>query len=75
MSVGLCPSTPLSFYLTLLLTFLFQSLIMMKGLMDRCINREMALERVRAKAEQTKDELGQLNKWKSTMEKKFDLSE
>ena len=48
---------------------------MMKGLMDRCLNRETALERVRAKAEQTEDELGQLNKWKSTMEKKFDLSE
>ena len=43
--------------------------------MDRCINHETALERVRAKAEQTDDELGQLNKWKSTMEKKFDLSE
>ena len=48
---------------------------MMKGLMDRCLNRETALERVRAKAEQTEDELGQLNKWKSTIEKKFDLSE
>jgi len=55
--------------------FLFQSLIMMKGLMDRCLNHETALERVRAKAEQMEDELGQLNKWKSTMEKKFDLSE
>ena len=43
--------------------------------MDRCLNREAALERVRAKAEQTEDELGQLHKWKSTMEKKFDLSE
>ena len=43
--------------------------------MDRCLNREAALERVRAKAEQTKDELGQLHKWKSIMEKKFDLSE
>ena len=43
--------------------------------MDRCLNREPALERVRAKAEQTEDELGQLHKWKSTMEKKFDLSE
>ena len=43
--------------------------------MDRCLNREAALERVRVKAEQTEDELGQLNKWKSTMEKKFDLSE
>ena len=43
--------------------------------MDRCLNREATLERVRAKAEQTEDELGQLRKWKSTMEKKFDLSE
>ena len=48
---------------------------MMKGLMDRCLNREAALERVWAKVEQTEDELGQLHKWKSTMEKKFDLSE
>ena len=47
----------------------------MKGLMDRCLNREAALECVRAKAEQTEDELGQLHKWKSTMEKKFNLSE
>ena len=43
--------------------------------MDRCLNREAALERVRAKAEQTEEELGQLHKWKSIMEKKFDLSE
>ena len=43
--------------------------------MDRCLNREAALERVRAKAEQTEDELGQLHQWKSTMEKKFDLLE
>ena len=48
---------------------------MIKGLMDQCLNREAVLERVRAKAEQTEDELGQLHKWKSTMEKKFDLSE
>ena len=43
--------------------------------MDRCLNREAALERVRTKAAQTEEELGQLHKWKSTMEKKFDLSE
>ena len=43
--------------------------------MDRCLNRQAALHRVRAKAEQTEDELGQLHKWKSTMEKKLDLSE
>ena len=49
-------------------------MIMMKGLI-RCINREMALECVQAKAEHMKDELLQLNKWKSTMEKKFEFSE
>ena len=43
--------------------------------MDWCINRETALECVQAKAEHMKDELRQLNKWKSTMEKKFELSE
>ena len=43
--------------------------------MDQCLNREAALEWVRVKAEQTEDELGQLHKWKSTMEKKFYLSE
>ena len=42
--------------------------------MDHCVNREAALDRLRAKAEQTKDELGQLHKWKFTMEKKFNLS-
>ena len=43
--------------------------------MDWCLICEVTLERVRAKAEQTEDELGQFNKWTSTMEKKFDLSE
>ena len=43
--------------------------------MNRCLNREATLECVRAKAEQTEGELSQLSKWKSTMEKKFDLSE
>ena len=47
----------------------------MKGLLDRCLNRENALDRVRAKAEQTEEELGQLHKWKSNMEKKLELSE
>ena len=47
---------------------------MMKGLMERCLNRETALDRVRAKAKLTEDELSQLKNWKSTMEKKFDLS-
>ena len=43
--------------------------------MDRCLNREAALERVRLKAGQTEEELSQLYKWKSTMEQKFELSE
>ena len=47
----------------------------MKGLMERCLNLETALEHMRAKAELTEDELGQLKKWKSIMEKKFDLLE
>ncbi|XP_050259239.1 uncharacterized protein LOC126704273 [Quercus robur] len=52
-----------------------QSLVMMKGLLDRCLNRESTLDRVRAKAEQTGEELGQLHKWRSNMEKKLELSE
>ena len=43
--------------------------------MERCLNRETALERVWANAEQMEDELSQLHKWKSTMEQKFNLSE
>ena len=49
-------------------------MVMMKRLMGRCLNHE-ALERVRVKVEATEDELSQLKNWKSTMEKKFDLSE
>ena len=43
--------------------------------MDRCLNCEAALERVRTKAGQTEEELSQLHKWKSIMEQKFELSE
>ena len=43
--------------------------------MDRCLNREAALERVRTKAGKTEEELSQLHTWKSTMEQKFELSE
>ena len=35
-------------------------MLMMKGLMGRCLNREMSLDRKRAKASSTKDELNQL---------------
>ena len=48
---------------------------MMKGLMGRCLHHEMALERVRVKANSMADELSQLKTWKSTMEKKLDLLE
>ena len=49
--------------------------MMMKGLMGRCLKNEAALEHVRSKAEQTEDELNQLQSWKTTMEKKFELLE
>ena len=48
---------------------------MMKGLMGRCLKNEAALERVRSKAEQTEDEMNQLQSWKTIIEKKFELSE
>ena len=48
---------------------------MMKGLMERCLNHETVLEHVQVKEELIEDELSQLKNWKSTMEKKFDLSE
>ena len=49
-------------------------MVMMKGLMGRCLNHETALEHVWARAEVTEDELSQLKNWKSTMVMKFDLS-
>ena len=48
---------------------------MMKGLMGWCLKNEATLEHVRSKVEQTEDELNQLRSWKTTMEKKFELSE
>ena len=50
-------------------------MVMMKGLIGWCLKNEAALERVWSKAEQTKDKLNQLRSWKTTMEKKFELSE
>ena len=50
-------------------------MVMMKGLIGRCLKNEVALERVQSKAEQTEDELNQLRSWKIMMEKKFELSE
>ena len=48
---------------------------MMKGLMGQCLNHEMALDPVRAKANETEDKLNDLKAWKVGMEKKFDTSE
>ena len=50
-------------------------MVMMKGLMGRCLKHEATLERVRTKTEQTEDELNQLWSWKTKMEKKLELSE
>ena len=49
-------------------------MVVMKGLMGRCLNHETTLERVLVKAEAMEDKLSQLKNWKSTMEKKFDFS-
>ena len=48
---------------------------MMKGLMGQCLNHETALERVRAKANETEEELNSLKTWRVNMEKKISLSE
>ena len=50
-------------------------MVMIKGLMGRCLKNEVALKHVWSKAEQMEDELNQLRSWKTTMEKKFELSE
>ena len=53
----------------------FQATMMMKGLMGRCLNHEMELDRVRARANKTEDELNSLKAWKVGMQKKFATSE
>ncbi|XP_050251530.1 uncharacterized protein LOC126720992 [Quercus robur] len=52
-----------------------QAMVMMKGLMGRCLSQETALDRVRAKAEKTEEELLQLRNWRPKIEKKLELSE
>lgn len=44
---------------------------MMKGLMGRFLNHEIALDRVKAKARSTEDELAELKAWKTGQEKKL----
>ena len=53
----------------------FQAMVMMKGLMGWCLNHETALEGVRAKANETEEELNSLKTWRVNMEKKLSLSE
>ena len=53
----------------------FQVMVMMKGLVGQFLNHEMALDHVRARANETEDELNGLKAWKVSMEKKFAMSE
>ena len=46
----------------------------MKGLMDRCVSQATVVDRVRARAEASEAELGELKAWMVAMEKKFDLT-
>ena len=48
---------------------------MTKGLMDRALHHETALERVRDKARQAEEELFELKNWKVVTEKKLKLAE
>ena len=48
---------------------------MTKGLMDRALHQEMALERVREKARLTDEELLKLKRWKVVTEQKLKLAE
>ena len=47
---------------------------MTKGLMDRSLHHEMALERVREKAKLAEEELLELKNWKVVMEQKLKLA-
>ena len=44
-------------------------------LMGRCVNYETVLDRVKAKARSTEDELAKLKAWKTVQEKKLALLE
>ena len=55
--------------------FRCQAMLMTKGLMDRSLHQEMALERVREKAKLTEEELFELRNWKVVTEQKLKLAE
>ena len=50
-------------------------MLMTKGLMDRALHHETALERVRDKARLEEEELLELKNWKVVTEKKLKLAE
>ena len=50
-------------------------MLMTKGLMDRALHQEMALERVREKAKLANEELLELKYWKVVTEQKLKLAE
>ena len=50
-------------------------MLMTKGLMDRALHQEMALEKVREKAKLTEEELLELRNWKVMTEQKLKLVE
>ena len=45
--------------------FVFQAMLMMKGLMGHCLNHETALDHIRVKVTSTEDELNELRAWKT----------
>ena len=50
-------------------------MLMMKGLMGRCLNHKTTLGQVREKARLTKDEMIELKNWKLVTEQKLKLAE
>ncbi|XP_065634743.1 uncharacterized protein LOC136069775 [Quercus suber] len=52
-----------------------QAMIMMKGLMGRCLNHETTIGRIRGKAKLMEEELLNLKAWKVTQEKKLRMAE
>ncbi|XP_075662196.1 uncharacterized protein LOC142631769 [Castanea sativa] len=52
-----------------------QAMLMMKGLMGRCLNHETTLDRLRKKNNLMEDELHDLKAWEINMEKKLTCSE
>ena len=50
-------------------------MLMTKGLMDRALHQETALERVREKARLADEELLELKSWKVVTEQKLKLAE